>query len=318
VIKLNSEIEDKLGHLIKGCTVASHHDADGVTSLYLFSLVYPINFYHFPSLFGETESIRYENEYHNIDVMLDMVPRNDLKNLIVIDHHNHPDIHKYYLIHDNVPTSLILYNLFKDLIPDEDKWKVCVGLVGDGRAELIPVELWDKFPVLLESLATVRTYRGNLSIYKNIIWYLLSSNINYACRVGKPGVAYNSLKAAKYPTDIIRDSALNAARETINIELRDIEQRFTGLDLGRILLYPIESEYVVESLLAAKLSSREKKLIIVINTRTGNGSIRGVLSNWLVSKLTPKGYELGGHPGYAGINIGKKSLEEFMNDLRSI
>ena len=125
------EPDIKLGKI----RVSSHSDADGVYSTSLLATIFPIEEVVFPDVFGEVL---------DEDVVLDQVPIKPEYSGIVIDHHpQHLERRKYTLVLGDSPTSVVVYDLFKDKIKKEDLWKVIGGAVGDGQGETIPEEIWE-------------------------------------------------------------------------------------------------------------------------------------------------------------------------------
>ena len=123
-------------------TIFFHHDPDGVTSA-LFT------YYHLnkkanvkcPEIFGDTDG------WKDGDYMVDMRPTTgDIKGTVIDHHPNHIEDRKYELYHEEYPASLITYEMFKEDIPEKDRWKVACGLVGDGQPELIPPEVFIQTP----------------------------------------------------------------------------------------------------------------------------------------------------------------------------
>jgi len=320
-LKLEKEVSDRIDILKKGCYVSSHHDADGITSLYFITLVMNVLGYYFPKVFGDPR-ITVEKDGKMIgrdsDLMLDMVPRIPSYRGLSIDHHVHVEPFDYLLVHDSVPACLIVYNLFKDEIPEKERWKLAVGLVGDGRSELIPSKLWKEYPVLNEQYCSYRTSRtGFQYISKTPIWFKLSAPINYACRVNKPKIGLDVLTAASEPLDILTDTSLIAAKDMIEKEVKKVSSEMLLIDIGKVIVGIIESEYVVESILAGRMSQNEKKPIIILNKDNGNISMRGVSTDYIVEYLSDKGYEVGGHSGFAG-GFCDREYQEFLKDIRGL
>jgi len=126
--------------------LALHDDADGVTSAVLMSYVFKINKVWAPDDFGEWPVAPYKVQGQEQlelppDVCVDMVPANPEWVGLAIDHHpNHPPEGKrsYQLIYGEAPASVIVYTLFKELIPQEHRWKVVVGCLSKDTEILTP------------------------------------------------------------------------------------------------------------------------------------------------------------------------------------
>jgi len=306
--------------------IASHGDADGVSSAYICALRFRKNKpeVYFPTDFSDTKNLRGEDA----DLVLDKVPRRDFKG-IVIDHH--PD-HKvdcdYALWYGREPASRLSIDLFKDDLPDRFWWKAAPGIMGDGQAEKIPVYVWESCPELLEQVSTVTKYRGNTNVYKNPVWFLLSSPLNSACRVGKKNLAFTQLAVARSPYDLIFDEKLLECKENFNSEVNRVRGDYRAIDLGALEVWIVDSNYSVNGTLAWELNNNSRKTALVINTKTRHGSIRGVLVDYLKDKM-PSKWGIGGHSGFAGFSfpvieseggelesLQKAQVRDFIDDLR--
>lgn len=310
--------------------IASHGDADGVSSAYMAALwtrsmkMKPE--VHFPRAFSETKTISGKEA----DLVLDKVPDSSYIGCVIDHHPDHKPTSNYSLWKGSVPTSLMTLELFKDKIPESLWWKAVPGIVGDGQAEKVPVYIWEKFPELLESVVTVRKYSGKTNVYKNPVWFLLSSPINSACRVGKRNLAFTRLAAARIPTDIVFDKELQSCKSMYNKEVDRVRIEHRAMDLGPLEIWVVDSNYSVNGTLAWELNNNSRKTALVMNTNTRHGSIRGVMVDYLKTHM-PKKWGIGGHSGFAGFSFPSieaegdvlKSLEkvmvnEFIADLRTV
>lgn len=310
--------------------IASHGDADGISAAYMAALwcrskkmkpeVY------FPKAFKETKTISGKEA----DLVLDKVPDPSYIGSVIDHHPDHLPTSNYALWLGNVPASLLALELFKDDIPESLWWKAAPGIVGDGQSQKIPAYLWKRFPHLLEQVATVRKWSGKTNIYKNPVWFLLSSPINSACRVGKKNLAFSRLVAARNPIDLVFDPQLQECKSHFNKEVDRVRMEHRAIDLGEVEVWVVDSNYSVNSTLAWELNSKSRKTVLVMNTNTRHGSIRGVLVDYLKEHM-PKKWGIGGHSGFAGFSFppveaegdALKSLEklmvnEFIDDLRSV
>jgi len=321
LIKLNKEkeIKNRVESLKDGCWVSAHHDADGITSLYFITLVFEVLGYYFPTVFGD-QMIPLDGgkKTAESDIMVDMVPRLPTYKGLVFDHHIHKDPYDYLLVHGPYPACMVVYNYFKDLIPEKERWKLAIGLVGDGRSELIPAHFWKDYPFLGEEFASYRTSRtGYQYLAKTPMWFKLSAPINYACRINKPRIAIDVIKAASEPLDILRDQSLESARNIVSKEITRESRDMLLVDMGKVVVGIVDSEFVIESILAGRISGTEKKPIVIMNKNTGNMSMRGVSTDYIVAYLSDRGYEVGGHSGFAGGHC-DKSYKELLKDLRGL
>jgi len=301
--------------------VSTHGDADGLASLALIHSFSPIKTASIPYIFGHIDG--------DETLILDQVPKiHTLKmspeDTLVIDHHpleTHIQRQLYSLLHDSVPTSLIIYEVFYEEIPIEERWKVAVGLVGDQAPYLIPDEIWENTNLLDELVSIGRgEYSRRIWQASNPLWFSLS-NINYLCRMGTDFAlqAVKKLIRAPDPLSLITDVDILEARDTIIKETNRVirgQQRI--LDLGPLRVMVFESAYAIEGLLCSQLQSLDRKTLIVINSLNKKFSGRGVLARYIVSKLRDK-YEIGGHPqALGGVLKRKQNIEDFIEDLREI
>ena len=158
-------------------TLRCHWDADGVTSGHFAS--FGINDSQvvvgtYEKGFGDTSQLTKD------DWILDMRPSDPKWDGNCIDHHlPHDKKHKYRLISDDVPATLITWREFKKDIPKKEWWKIAIGLAGDGQPELIPTEVFQECPTLLKNVKTsVFQSYGKWKISTFPLYKLLSSNIN--------------------------------------------------------------------------------------------------------------------------------------------
>jgi len=304
--------------------VAFHRDADGCFSTSLLATIFKIKYIYAPDKFQDY--LYYLEEQTNsklpISVAVDLGQslHKEYKNL-VIDHHAH-DEPWYPLIWDRIPTGLIIYNLFKDKIPENKKWYVVGALVGDGQPELIPDEIWDKYPELLETSHKLYETYGQLKFSRPFpIYKLLSSPINASCRLGNASEAVKQIVRAKHPKDILNNKAFLSDKETIDKERRRIISEYTPIDINHyVTVMVIESNAWMVGRIASELRNVDNtRTYIVINPRKEEMSIRGELAMYIGNKLNKSGFKCGGHPGIIGATFSKNhSIRDFLNTLRSI
>jgi len=68
-------------------------------------------------------------------------------------------------------------------------------------------------------------------------------------------------------------------------------------------LWAFSSETKLERTLAWELWEKEKRTVVVVNTKTGRGSIRGTLATLVYEHLQMNGFKASGHPGFGGIRL---------------
>jgi len=309
-----NEILGKLGGVE---TILAHSDADGVTSAYLLARTIEDARVYFPKRFRE---FRWEGVAG--DVLVDKVPEEGYTGLVIDHHPDHPEEPEYWLYWGSVPASLLVYDLVADKLPEEEHWKLIPGLVGDGRAEIIPVSFWSRYPELLENIVTVRKYRGSTYLYSSPVWFLLSSPLNAACRTGKSQLALERLAIAKSPLDLVFDQKLQEEKTRFTKELDRVRSESRAIQIGNcVLVWMVSSPYKVEGILATELWEEKKITSIVINEQRRSGSIRGVLADYLKTRLVTK-WNIGGHAGFAGLDLEGIDMEEvvkaLIKDLRRI
>jgi len=306
--------------------ICSHHDADGVTAAVLLSKVFYVDLVSFPEKFGDYSYVSTTTEKYETDVALDLGPPLDsnFKGLI-IDHH--PQTKEYLesmvrkkkknivdrILYDEVPTSAIVYRLFEDDIPKEDRWKVACGCVGDGQAEKIPVQIWHEYPELLETRGNIYQSYGKYKEYPYPIYKQLSSPINATCRIGDPNTAFEILYRAKTPRDLIHNPAFINDQNLLTEEIKNIFKE--GLEEYNIRHYlavvVINSNKKLASRICSSLNSmNNNKTWIVINKGLGDISIRGDLAAYVGMFLKDEGINCGGHYGYYGGELGEDQTEE--------
>jgi len=317
---------DVLKKLKKGVNLLyMHDDADGIASAVLLSHAFPVKDVFCPEDFGEWEAkADLSKKYVPPDVCVDMIPKDPEWAGLCIDHHpNHPpsSVRKYTLVWDGgFPATGIVYNLFKEHIPAEDHWKMVVGLVGDGQADLIPPEIWAKCPSLLDGYGAVYEKYGKITIYKLPVYLKLSSFINAPCKIpDKWYTGYQVLKNAKEPLDIIEDPALKAAKETVDEEYRRVMRDSAPIEFPNLRVWRISSDYKLERTFAWKASEIDQKTCLILNTKTGRMSLRGVLSLVIYEELKKMNYNINGHAGFGGGKLTKNQTpEQLVRDLRKI
>jgi len=289
------ELKEKFGITRIG-KLAVHDDADGISSGILLTYVFKTHEVMSPDVFGEVE---------DSNVCVDMKPLDPNWEGLCFDHHpGHPDEkdRKYKLVWGDEPATKIVYDLFKDYIPEKHHWKMAIGTSGDGRKEIIPLEIWRRFPMLLSNVNATYERYSKLTMYPLPMHLKVVSGINACCKIpGKWYTAYQVLRAAEDPLDVLYDDAINLARKLVSEERKRCIKEYDIIDLNDFIrIWPIESEYKIERGLAWRAEQTDQKTTIVINLKRSSLSIRGVLAELIYQTLQKEGYDVGGHPGFGG------------------
>ncbi len=289
--------------LPSNCKVATHHDADGIFSGVLTKLANPtIGGLVFPLEFGDVSEEA---------CVLDMVPINPSYQGIVIDHHpQHTGRdNKYQLYNLGVPTSLAVWKIWRDVIPKSQWWKVAAGCAGDGQVELVPSDIWRACPEILDGISRTYASYGKVKVYTTPVWMSLSAAINSVSRaMGPEGteMALNLATGHYNPLTLLRDPVVIKARAYQEVEVKKVMQEFSQVDMGRFVFWEVSSGMSIESILAQRSETSTKKTTLVVNSKTGTISMRGVLVSLLVEELSKRGFKVGGHAGYSGGKLGQR------------
>lgn len=308
------ELKKKFG-MTRIDKLALHDDADGISSGVLLTYVFKTMEVMSPEVFGEVE---------DSNVCVDMKPVDPKWEGLCIDHHpRHPEEkdRKYKLIWGDEPTTKLVYDVFKKYIPEKQHWKMAIGTAGDGRADIVPLEVWKRFPILLSHFQNVYDSRGDLRLYPLPVYMRVVSGINACCKIpGKWYNAYTIFRAAESPLDILFDDAINLARKLVSEERKRVIKEYSMIDLNDyIRVWPMESEYRIQRGLAWRAEQTDHKTSVVINIKTKTLSIRGILATLICDDLVKQGYEVGGHPGFAGgILKENQDWKTLIKDLKKI
>jgi len=305
---------------IEPFTLSAHTDADGIYSASILMDVFEVKEVEFPSFYMYKTQVALDLGYPKIKDWAG----------IIVDHHildypeevlKNPKIKTFLGMY---PTGLLLYQFLGDKIPKEKTWKVVGSCTGDGQAEVVPDEIWDRFPILLEE----RGYLGK-GQYKEYttafpLFYYLSSGVNAICRLGFPHQALDIVNNAEGPLDILDNIEVKDAIERIRKEEQEIYKNKPLVETIKnrykiITIKPSSENINIASLIATKISAREPgKTFIVINELTGKGSIRGVLAKYVANKLNEAGYQAGGHYGYCGLSARPEDIPNILKILRGL
>jgi len=231
--------------------------------------------------------------------MVDMKPIDPSIIGTVYDHHpDHPEERKYSLVWGDVPASLVVYREHQKLIPEEESWKVVVGLAGDGQPERTPAGIWQRFPEL--TLTVLSEYYNKT--YHTPLFSILSSLINAPCRLNTPETSFHILMQARSPLDILNNSTLQEKRKTISKITKNARSEGVISVLPKnVVLLAFESMYGIQGRLASALAS-EYHTAIALNEYNGNFSVRGALANLIrqILEKYPEDFHVGGHEGFLG------------------
>jgi len=299
-------------------TIHAHHDADGVTSAYfLYRHLGGKADIYFPPEFGLTDT------WKTGDWMVDMRPDNPDIQGTVIDHHpNHDENRKYKLIWRHYPASLITFELFKEDIPEKEWWKLAIGLMGDGSIEYLPYEVASKHKYLMKEIHT-STYwdskRGEWKINDYQLLKLLSSPINALCRVGKEDYAFQLLKIAKNPFQLIDNQEAKEAKRQVSDEFARIIKSMKYIILDKLVIVTFSSNMRMAGYIATRVGQDKwsDKTVMAINTETGKLSMRGDLTLYYTGLLNENipYIEISGHPGFSGGKVELENLDNLIQDL---
>jgi len=300
--------------------LAFHGDADGLASACIIASIFKVredsNYPYSPEIFGD---------YIDSDLAVDLGSPLGAYDGIIIDHHpDHPENPEYRLVLGIEPTGVILYKLFKDLIPDNKIWLVCLSACGDGQPEVIPSDVWMRSPFLWEMQGKIyRDQYRKIRTYPYPLFSIISGPINSMCRMGDVMGAYKLLRSAKSVREIINNPVAKRASEKLSGEIKRIFSSNPIIEqIKHISIVVIESDYSISGRVATELSNSESYMtFVVINKKTRSISIRGILTKYITDRLSEKGYIAGGHAGFGGVSLLSEEdqpLETFMNDLREI
>lgn len=295
--------------------IRCHHDADGIIAAYFTKYGESnctIDVWN--GEFGDTKNL------NSGDIMVDMRPRQNMKGLIVIDHHGpYPDDREYTLYTGSVPASYLCWEKYKESIPKSDWWKLAIGLMGDGQPELIPAEVYNECPALLSKWKIGSKLEYNkwkvsyLPIYK-----LLSSYINSLLRTNQFAKALDLIKTAENPLQILLDPDTIKAKALVRAELENIMRTCKSYNFDDISVFIYYSDLRMSGYIASTMQNSLDKTILAINAKDGRGSLRGDLSLYFKDKLNKLDYvEIDGHPGFMGITV-SLNIDKFISDLEKI
>lgn len=191
------KLQEKFG-ITRIDKLALHDDADGISSGVLLTYVFKTAEVMAPDVFGEVE---------DADVCTDMKPVDPNWPGLCFDHHpGHPEAkdRKYKLVWGDEPATKVVYDVCKEFIPEEHGWKMIIGTAGDGRADIIPVEMWRKFPFLISNFQNVYDSRGQIRLYPMPVYMRIVSGINACCKIpGKWYTAYSILRSAEDASELL-------------------------------------------------------------------------------------------------------------------
>jgi len=290
--------------------IHAHRDADGVSAVAMYILAHneaPTSV-AFPEIFGEFAD--------DTEIMIDMYPNKPDFTGIVIDHH--PDIwkeKKFQLIHSDLkPASLLVFELFKNKIPEERWWYVAVGLTGDASDCLIPIEVHKKFPILRRSVAATGKYGSTKDLP---LWKYLPGIINAYCKTGRPQDALSTLLYCRDPIDLFEDEEGWDLKQLLMQEINRVEKNLKFVEItDSVLCASFYSDYNIGGTLASRWHSSTAKTILIVNRKDWSFNIRGDLTYWLIYLLKQQfpDINVGGHPQAAGGIMNPDIFKKLMND----
>jgi len=301
--------------------IRHHHDSDGITTAFFTAhhLDWNCKLECWDGKFGESKGLK------KGDWMVDMHPTEIIPGMNIVDHHGEYGlVTNYHLIYGPEPASFLAWREFKEDIPKDQWWKLCIGVVGDGQPELIPYEVFESCPRLLVPHKTwggAKNYGKDVALYFYPTYKMLSSPINRLLKTGNSDGALRLITEAKSPIDILEDKEAGVAKTTLKKErdiiLRDCDvKKFNNLNL--VLFY---SKYRMQGEVASIIEGIDNITTLAINVESGRGSLRGELALYWKEKL--KGLEylnIDGHPGFMGasLDMKKKNPEGLVDDLISL
>jgi len=290
--------------------IAYHHDADGIASAVMYLKGKGFDFeddgvvLYSPETFGDVSD--------NPDVVLDMTPTDPEWEGICFDHHpQHEDEYAYELVFADKPTAGVVYDEFKEEIPDEEKWKCVVGMSGDNQWEKTENEVWESNQELKAHSGWTYSSYGKLKWTEQPIYQMLSTLINAPARMGEVDMALEKLFDAESPVQILFDDYLRDCRDTIKSAMRDVEKDLKLVDLGSLVYIEYQSPYRLY--VATKVfNTVGEKTTVSLNTNANKFSVRGPYAFSLAERLNEeKNINAGGHKGYCGGTYRDMSKKEF-------
>lgn len=308
-------------------SLSMHDDADGIYSASLLIKMFQIKDLEENGSKRPWLSCPPFNEYKT-DVAVDLgFPSDKEWTGIIIDHHpDHPlpIARKYKLYWGTHPTGLVIYENMKDIIPKEHLWRVAGSTVGDGQAELIPIEIWDMYPELMDEKGTVyKSYKGDMAFSKYPVWSYLSSGINALCRLGNPIGALKMCLGWNSPMDAVTSSEAQEAKNFLAIEENNIMKQKPIAEIIKnrfcIIRFRTTGNYGMSGRLASALAGGHKFLtLVLVNETNGEVSIRGTLAKYIATKLSNIGYKAGGHAAFCGATVEVDKIDKFVSDIRRL
>jgi len=156
------------------------------------------------------------------------------------------------------------------------------------------------------------------------VYKLLSSPVNAICRTGNPIEAFDLLYRVDSPDQLLNSVIGINAKGVVKKEIKRVLGEF-GQDkikntvvIKDFLLLHLESDLKITGRIATEIRSNSPEYtVIVVNTARHTLSGRGELSLLLVDLLRPKGYKIGGHPGFIGATLDTSiTFDKICEDIR--
>lgn len=318
---------DKVKHLSdkQDPVISAHTDADGLSSASLLAKALEKDYddvtFVFPKTFGDADSLT------KPDIFVDQAPNDPTYDGIVVDHHpahfQEGRENNYHLVWSNrFCASRLIYESLKDKIPEQEHWKVAIGMAGDGRDDQIPPEIFIKSPELLDETGYTygKQYGSKMDYSAQFEYIMAKSLINYGTRVGDFEFTLRKLMNADTVYDITNDNWLLNCKDKVKSTLKNMyrDQDQFKITVWRNIGY-CEYETDLKLWTATDFFNRINKTAVALNKTMNKFSIRGPLA-LIVAKMLNRidGINAGGHYHYAGGTLESRSPEFLRKQLAII
>jgi single-stranded DNA-specific DHH superfamily exonuclease len=325
--KLSRIIQEKVKNS-KTIGICFDSDADGCSSAALLLIYLLEEFKKYPdnliSCFHDVDE-RLKNLKNDLIFILDTQPKKtDSSNFIIVDHHIVTFIPKkssffnpmLFNKKSYIATSCLLYNILNNLT-DMSKacWIAALGAKADKSEESckdvieLTDEMYPEFKDVEKRLIRLASVSRNLPDASLVVKSLVECyNIGSPSFFGKTECSSRLLRISR-----------EIDREVMNV----LSKAEKILETEKVVVYRIDSEFNVQSIIANKIFLRHsKKVIVVYNTMKNKEIIHSeVRSNqeWAFdefsSRLSDIVEDLGGHKQAFGLSISRMKIPEFLNRL---
>jgi intein/homing endonuclease len=174
----------------------------------------------------------------------------------------------------------------------------CIGLGGDGALDLMPTEVFDECPMLMQSIKTsaYQSY-GAWKINTYPLYSLLSSCINAFLRKGDSESAIYSMKFCQSPMELYNLPDVQIAKKEVANEYKTAVTDCELYKFGNLVVVLFDSKFRMSGYIASSLmDSFRGKTLMAINNKTGSISLRGKMAPYFKDKLKPLDYvQVDGH-----------------------